>query len=319
MNRMGLFENVDPAHGRPSRLDCWRRLLIDRGLRRRYRPQDGPPAPSTHPDLDLIRDDAAGARLTWIGHASVLLQAGGLRMLIDPVFADRVGLMFPRFVSPGLMPEQLPPIDLLLITHNHYDHLDTRSIAALPRAATVVVPTGLGRWFLSYGFARVVELGWWEQTRVQDVSITLVPARHWSRRSLLDENRSLWGGYVVESEGVTVYHAGDTAWFDGFDEIGARFPGISTALLPIGGYAPQWFMQHNHFTPEEAGMAFEQLGARQFVPIHWGTFRLSDEPLCEPIERLRAWWEERSLDVKRLVDLQVGETMRILPDGRRQL
>lgn len=309
------FQNLDPAHGRPSGLDKLRRLVIDRGLRRQKRPPDGPPASSVAPDWDLIRDHLTGARVTWIGHASVLLQLAGQNVLVDPVFAPRVGAIFPRFVPPAMLPDQLPQIDLILITHNHYDHLDIRSVDALPRTATVVVPSGLGAWFCHFGFARVVELNWWEQVTLRDLRVTLVPARHWSRRGPFDTNRTLWGGFVVDAEGVSVYHAGDTAWFDGFKEIGRRFPQLSVALIPIGGYAPQWFMQHNHFTPEEAGQAFVDLGARQFIPIHWGTFRLSDEPLCEPLERLRQWWTHSQRRPDTLSALDIGETI-ALPEPR---
>lgn len=304
------FTNLDPAHGRPGWGAVCRRYLLDRGWHRSRLPPPGPPAPQRAPEPTRLHSFSSEPRLTWIGHASVLLQLSGANVLIDPVFSPRVAWFYPRHAPPGLTPDQLPPIDLILVTHNHYDHLDAPSIAALPRSATVVVPAGLGAWFLPYGFARVVELRWWESCSPGGVLVTLVPARHWSKRRLFDTNASLWGGFVVQGAGVRVYHAGDSAQFDGFAEIGRRFPDLDAALLPIGGYAPQWFMQHNHFTPEQAGEAFLQTGARRLIPIHWGTFQLSDEPLREPIERLRAWWAgSPSASAIELRPLAIGETL----------
>jgi L-ascorbate metabolism protein UlaG (beta-lactamase superfamily) len=304
------FQNLDPNHRRPSRRDALRRVVWDRWLRRKARPADGPPAPAITPDWSLIREPAETTRLTWIGHASVLVQIAGRNVLIDPVFSPRIGYLFPRLGPLGLRSDQLPRIDLVIVTHNHYDHLDAASIAAIPRTATVVTPSRLGAWFRRYGFARIIELGWWEGVQLDALQVTCVPSRHWSRRGVFDTNATLWGGFVMSGGGCTVYHAGDSAWFEGFREIGRRFPAIDAALLPIGGYAPQWFMQHNHFTPEQAGDAFLHLGARWMLPIHWGTFRLSDEPLREPIERLLRWWESRSdLDRAKLRDWSIGETV----------
>jgi len=156
----------------------------------------------------------------------------------------------------------------------------------------------------------VVELEWWESTEIDGLVVTLVPARHWSRRAVLGTNSSLWGGYVVEFGAQRIYHAGDTAWFDGFTEIGRRFPALLAALLPIGGYRPAWFMEQQHLNPEQAGAAFLELGAGQLVPMHWGTFRLTDEPLAEPAERIREWWRGHGPgDHRRLRVLAVGETL----------
>jgi L-ascorbate metabolism protein UlaG (beta-lactamase superfamily) len=161
----------------------------------------------------------------------------------------------------------------------------------------------------SAGLPRIVELEWWESHQVGDVRVTLVPSQHWSMRSPFDKNRRLWGGFVYESAEATVYHAGDTAFSERvFREIGERFPRIDAAMLPIGAYDPAWFMQPQHQNPEEAGRAFELLGARRFVAMHWGTFRLTDEPLGEPPARLDAWWAERGLPRDRLWIPAIGET-----------
>jgi L-ascorbate metabolism protein UlaG (beta-lactamase superfamily) len=262
------------------------------------------------PDLELIRGHEERPWLTWIGHASFLGALRGRRFLIDPVFSDHAGLLYRRHLPPGLRPQDLPRISAVLITHNHFDHLDAAAVRALPPGALVVVPAGLGRRLRARRPGAVVELGWWESGEVDGLTVTLVPARHWSRRGILDTNRSLWGGFVVEAGAQRIYHAGDTAWFDGFAEIGRRFPGLLAALLPIGGYEPAWFMEQQHLNPEQAGMAFLELGARQLVPMHWGTFQLTDEPLSEAADRIREWWRRHGPgDGRSLRLLAVGETL----------
>jgi L-ascorbate metabolism protein UlaG (beta-lactamase superfamily) len=284
--------------------------LLDRVLGRRKPAPAGPPAVRAAPRLDLVREPRARVALTWIGHGSFLGALGGAAFLVDPVFSQRVGWVVRRHVPPGLEARDLPPLDVLLVTHSHYDHLDGPSVRSLPGDVPVVVPLGLGRWFRRRGFAHATELDWWESTTAGRLSITLVPARHWSRRGVGDTNRTLWGGFVVERDGRRVYHAGDSAWFDGFAEIGRRFPGLSAALLPIGSYTPAWFMEPYHMNPEQAGRAFVALGARRLIPMHWGTFQLADEPLREPLQRLRRWWDEHGpTDGRELHVPDVGTTL----------
>ncbi len=176
-----------------------------------------------------------------------------------------------------------------------------------------IVPSRLGVWFERWSPRRVIELEWWQSTEVDGVRITLVPSRHWSRRGILDTNHTLWGGFVIQRAGQAIYHAGDSAYFDGFAEIGSRFPGLLAAMLPIGGYAPPWFMEKQHMNPEQAGRAFLELGARVLVPMHWGTFRLTDEPISEPITRLREWWRRKADGApgRELRVPAVGETIRL--------
>jgi L-ascorbate metabolism protein UlaG (beta-lactamase superfamily) len=172
-----------------------------------------------------------------------------------------------------------------------------------------VVPQGLAGWFRRAGLRRVVEMQWWEQREVEGVNVTFVPSQHWSRRGLLDENSSLWGGFVLERGGARVYHSGDTAWFDGFEEIGRKAGRIDAAMLPIGAYEPRWFMKTQHIDPDEAVRAFEALRAEHFVAMHWGTFRLTDEALDEPPRVLREVWEKRGLAHKRRFIPAIGETL----------
>jgi L-ascorbate metabolism protein UlaG (beta-lactamase superfamily) len=279
-----------PANPRPDRFS-WTDLLWWKTIGRLLHPlaPAGPAADWIPADAALIAKPSRW-QMTWIGHASVLLQLDGKNVMIDPVFSPRIFPLLRRRSPPGLTRSALPQIDALLITHNHRDHLDDRSVRGLPRQTPVVVPPRLGPWFCRRGFDEVIELDWWEQVTLDGLQITAVPARHWSRRGLFDTNRSGWCGYLVRSAGITAYHAGDTGWFDGFQEIAARQQEISLALLPVGGNEPVWLMEHHHLTPEQAGEAFLALRAKTLIPIHWGTFRLSDEPLRAPIRRLLDWW-----------------------------
>ncbi len=226
------------------------------------------------------------ASVTWIGHATMRVQLGGFNVLTDPVFSESVGALFQRQAPPGVALRDLPPIDVVLISHNHRDHLDEDSLLALGPRVHYVVGLGLGVWFKSRGLVRVTELDWWQSTRIGDIVVTMVPAQHWSQRMGDDQCRTLWGGYLIDGGGQRFYFAGDTGYPAAFAEIGRRYPGITFALLPIGAYEPRWFMRASHMSPEEAAHAFSDLGARWLVPMHWATFRLSDEPMAEPPERL---------------------------------
>jgi len=271
--------------------------------RHRIRAQRGATAPVVSPDIDLIHDvpgPCDGARLTWLGHSSWLVQMDSVSLL------DRLEPGLRRKVPPGLRVEQLPKIDAQLVTHSHYDHLDRPTLKAV--GAPVVAGAGVSRILTGTGL-ECLELDWWEQTSVGGVRITFVPAQHWSRRGLLDGNRSLWGGFVIEGSSSRLYHAGDTAWFDRFREIGRRFPGLHAAMLPIGAYAPGWFMERHHLNPEQAVAAWLELESDLLLPMHWGTFRLSHEPLDEPSRRIREEWRRRGLDEARLGLIPIGETV----------
>jgi L-ascorbate metabolism protein UlaG (beta-lactamase superfamily) len=257
------------------------------------------------------------AWLAWLGHASFLLRLGGRTVAVDPVLSPRILGAGQRFTPPGL--DRLPPLDLLLISHNHYDHLDAPTVRTLPRDTPVVAPGGLGRWFRWRGFTAVTELDWWESAHFGALHVTFVPAHHWSRRGLFDHCATLWGGWMLTvAGGPRLYHAGDSAYGPFFAEIGSRYPGIDAAMLPVGAYSPRWFMQTMHMDPEEAVRAAQDAGTRILVPMHWGTFRLSREPALEPIERTRAAWTAAGRDRADLWDLAVGESrlLQIPPAGR---
>jgi len=261
-------------------------------------------------DLDAIHGVSSAPRVTWIGHASFLATLSSTSCLVDPVFSKAIAGIVRRHGEAGLQAPDLPALSALLVTHNHYDHLDAPSVSALPRALPVFAAAGLGAWFRKRGFTEVTEMRWWDRAQAGALTLTFVPARHWSRRGFADTNRSAWGGFVVQGGGTTIYHAGDTGWFEGFREISRRFPVIDLALLPIGAYEPAWFMGAHHLNPEEAIEARDVLGAKAWVPMHWGAFQLTDEALCEPVVRLRRAWALRPREA-RLHVLSVGETLSI--------
>jgi L-ascorbate metabolism protein UlaG (beta-lactamase superfamily) len=285
--------------------------VVDRVLGRR-RP-DRRPAHTRRvvPDLELLKQPPAagqGARLTWLGHASWLVQLDGISLLIDPIFSDSIGPGVRRQVPVAIAVADLPSIDAQLVTHNHRDHLDLPSLKAVGR--TVVAGLGLAEFFAGQKLA-CTELDWWATTAVGAVKIHFVPSQHWSRRGLSDQNQTLWGGFVVEGSSARIYHSGDTAYFDGFGQIARRVGGIDAALLPIGAYEPAWFMGKQHMNPEEATRAYVDLGAREFVAMHWGTFQLTDEPLDEPPARLEREWQRQGLDPGRCHVLPVGGSLTV--------
>ncbi len=303
---MPRFTNLDGSGPNASAM-IFRWAVLDRLAGRRRKSPNRADVPSIRPDLArLSAAPAPGepAQITWLGHAGWLVQLDGASLLIDPVFSSAIPMGIRRNVPSPLQPSQLPRIDRTLLSHNHYDHYDRRSV--LGAGAPVLTGTGVCK-----GLPLPVrELRWWQEERINEhLRVAFVPSQHWSRRGLFDSNRALWGGFVISGSRSRLYHAGDTAWFEGFREIGARFPGLDAALLPIGAYDPAWFMEKQHMNPEQAVQAFVDLGARLFVAMHWGTFKLTDEPLDEPPQRLRAEWRRRGLPEERLRIPAVGETL----------
>lgn len=236
--------------------------------------------------------NSADDKLVWLGHASFLLQTAGQTLLTDPFFSDYASpftnLGPKRFTAPGLAIADLPPIDLILISHDHYDHLDTAALQQLAQhspQAHVIVPLGLADLLREQGFSQVSEGDWWQRFSHQSLTITVTPAVHFSRRGLFDQNRSLWAGFSIQSPSLATFFAGDTGYGEVFNQIGQTLGPFDLALLPIGAYAPRHFMAPVHLSPEEAGQVAQDTQSTHAVGMHWGTIRLTLEPVLEPEQR----------------------------------
>lgn len=233
------------------------------------------------PDLDGVARGCV--RVTWIGHASFLLQFEEHRVMVDPNWARWHGYV-KRLREPGLPLKGIPELDLVLVSHAHFDHLHKPSLKVLQARGGIVVPRGSANLVRRLGFPAIHEMKVWDRLEYERLSVVHTPSHHWGARYLHDIHRE-FGGYLIESGGKSVFHCGDSAWFDGFAEIGRRYGDIDVALMPIGAYeAPSG--RDVHLNPEEAVRAFAELGAKVMIPMHYGTFPLGNEPLGEPVERL---------------------------------
>ena len=269
-------------------------------------PQQSPPQ----------RVEGGDIGLTWIGHSTVLLQAAGLNILTDPFLSDRASptqWAGPKRVRPpGLRIEELPPIDVVLVSHNHYDHLDLPALKRIARdhRPHVVTPLGNARHIRKAGrHLQIDELDWGGSIGHGAVSFTLTPALHWSKRSFFDTNRDLWGAFVIETEAGAIYFAGDTGYGEGqtFRDIRAQFGAPRVSLLPIGAYEPRWFMRPHHMNPHDAVAAHLDLGSRTSFAIHHGTVQLTDEAVDEPVRALTEALAVRGVDPKDFLVPEVGE------------
>jgi L-ascorbate metabolism protein UlaG (beta-lactamase superfamily) len=251
--------------------------------------------------------------VTFIGHSSFLIQIAGRKLLIDPVFAERL-IALRRLRRPGVKIKDLPAIDMVLLSHAHMDHLNRPSLRRIVahnlkiygRAPIAVIPWGVEDLVSDLGFDRVVTLEWWQTKSIGGLDVTMTPCKHWGARLFKDTHRG-FGGYVIQGGGHTLYHSGDTAYFDGFAKIGKRLK-PEVALLPIGAYRPDSY-RGVHTCPEEALQAFLDLGAQRMIPMHYGTFRLSQEPMDEPVERLLAAAKEAG----------VADSVCVLPEGETDI
>ena len=309
----GRFRNLErtPSHG----LTDFFRWQIETGAR--FPP--GKRFPLLKPDAHLLASQADVPRLTWLGHASFLFQFRQCHVLTDPVFSERCSpLQFvgPRRHTPApLSVAELPDITHVLISHNHYDHLDENTVLDLNRrfgdALLFYVPTGVADWFRRRGISNVVELGWWQsaEDRARSAEMFCLPTQHFSGRGATDRNASLWCSWLMNIEGFRLYFAGDTGYASLFRDIGELFAPIDLALLPIGAYDPRWFMGPVHVAPEEAVRIHHDIGARCSVAMHWGTFVLTSEPMDEPPRRLRQAMAEAGMKDDSFRVLGHGETM----------
>ncbi|MEK5256878.1 MBL fold metallo-hydrolase [Paenibacillus sp. FSL F4-0125] len=278
--------------------------------------------PNTPPELSYLSENSLESTITWIGHSTFFLQYEGMNIITDPIWARRLGFE-KRLGQPGIPLSEVPPIDLILISHSHYDHLHIASIRKLYRAGTtLVVPVGLKRKMLRKGFRNCMEMEWWQEIKLGKIKLAFVPTQHWTRRTPWDTNTSHWGGYILEpaeSENKrlspNLYFAGDSGYFPGFKEIGNRYK-IDIALMPIGAYEPEWFMTSQHVNPEEAIQAFLDVGAETMIPMHYGTFRLADDTAREALDRMESARVKHGISENRIRTLSYGETLVVQSENR---
>jgi N-acyl-phosphatidylethanolamine-hydrolysing phospholipase D len=269
----------------------------------------------------LPRAGPGEVRITWVGHSTFLLQIGTANILTDPVWSLRASPVQwagpTRLAPPGLRFAGLPPIDAVLLSHDHFDHLDRPTARRLHErfgdALSWIAPLGHARWLSTLDISRVIELDWWHSAHLDGggtaLEIVALPAQHWTRRSLLFASDRLWASFAIVADGARLYFAGDSGYFSGYRDIGERYGPFDVSFFPIGAYEPRWFMRPAHMNPEEAVRAYQDLGGYgDFVGMHWGTFQLSDEPPLEPPHRVRAAWAAAGLPPDRLWVPRHGET-----------
>lgn len=275
--------------------------------------------PIDKPETERLAANRTDTTLTWIGHVTFLFQHRGLNVLTDPVFGERASpLSFAgprRYTPPAMHIDHLPPIDIVLLSHNHYDHLDRDAVKKIAHRndgkTLFLVPLKVADWFRREGIDNVVELDWWDEVQPvsdRDVRAWFVPAQHFSGRGVNDRNASLWGGWVLEIDGHRLFFAGDTGYGKDFADIGDVFGGFDLSLIPIGAYEPQWFMRAVHVNPEDAVRIHRDVKSKLSIGMHWGTFILTDEPVDEPPQRLARALVEQGVDPHTFFVMRHGET-----------
>lgn len=274
------------------------------------------------PDLARIHNPSSGIQITWIGHATVLIQYKGVNILTDPMFSNRaspVGFAGPqRHHPPAFQINSLPDIDYIVISHSHYDHLDLKSVNQIGSSAQWCVPLGLKGWFAKAGVdpKHVLEFDWWDKAQFGMVTITSTPAQHWSSRGLWDRNKSLWTSWIMQIDDQTIWYSGDTGYNPyQFKEIGKIFTEIDLALVSIGAYEPRWFMKDMHINPDEAVQIHQDINSRYSIGVQWGTFQLTSEPIDDPPLKLKAALEKRKIPSEMFELMKIGETRVILSGG----
>ena len=261
-------------------------------------------------DGTSLAGEQPSAEITWVGHATFVIHDGEDVVLTDPHFSKRAFLPA-RHSPPGVPLESIPDDAFAVLSHNHYDHLDEGTVEGLPESVEWFVPLGLADWFRERGRPNVKELGWWESAERGRWTVTCLPSQHWSRRFGQGMNETLWCSWLLDSGDHRYYFAGDTGYFHGFREFGERFAPIDVAMLPIGAYEPRWFMRYQHMNPEEAYRAFRDLRAHTMLPMHWGTFDLTHEPVDEPAREFERVVTAAGGDPMRSPILAIGESWRV--------
>jgi N-acyl-phosphatidylethanolamine-hydrolysing phospholipase D len=282
------------------------------------KPENDYKFPVVAPDLAWLKANKTEVTATWIGHATVLLQVAGINILTDAHFTDRaspVAFAGPkRFVPPGITLENLPHIDAVVISHNHYDHLDEKTVLRLSSqpggSPRFFVGLGLKKWFNTREITNVAEMDWWDKETFKGVDFIFTPVQHWSARSVNDRFETLWGGWAMRHPSFSAYFAGDTGYSQDFKDINKRLGDFDLGLIPVGAYAPRWFMASQHVDPPEAVKIHQDLKAHTSIGIHWGTFELTDEPLDEPPKQLAIERTKAGIAAERFFVVKHGETVK---------
>ena len=310
------FEN--PHHSKMRGFSAVLKWQFGRG------PYEPPPVPIAdippfrpdyaEPDLDRIhKPDSSRIQVTWIGHATFLLQVAGVNILTDPMFSKRcspVSFVGPRRLSqPGIAFEQLPDIHAVIISHDHYDHLDSETIDRLGTKPAYFVPLKVGDWLREKGIEPAFEGDWWQQAQFRGLTLHCVPAQHFSGRSPFGRNATLWSGWVIATPAGNLYFAGDTGYSPDFKEIGQRFGKMRVAMIPIGAYSPRWFMGPVHVSPPEAVQIHQDVRSENSIGMHWGAFNLADERMAEPPIYLDKALRDAQVNPASFQVLRFGETV----------
>ncbi|MEH6578540.1 MAG: MBL fold metallo-hydrolase [Amphritea sp.] len=266
---------------------------------------------SVDANIRQLNDATDLPQFTWVGHSTVLVQYQGINILTDPIFGQRaspVPFAGPKRVTqPAITLEQLPKIDFVLISHNHYDHLDQYTVERIGNTATWLVPLGYKSWFKGLGVTNVEEFDWWDEKKVAGARVTATPSQHWTARGLYDRYQQLWAAWSVQIGDFKLWFAGDTGYNDKqFKEIGDRLGPFDLAIIPIGGYAPRWFMKDMHVNPTEAIEMHHDVKSKLSLGVHWGTFPLTAEPIDEPAEKLKEAAD--SLSETAFITVPLGQT-----------
>ncbi|MEK6666542.1 MAG: MBL fold metallo-hydrolase, partial [candidate division NC10 bacterium] len=295
----GGFRNTNPGYV-PATAWVRTKFFFSRVWATTFHPRSAT-LPRVANDGRTLRENRSEATVTWVGHSTLLIQLDGVNLLTDPHWSDRASPFSfagpKRVTPPGLRFEDLPPIHLVLISHDHYDHLDVATVLRLAEVhrPLFLVPLGLKAWLAHLGITTVEELDWWESRSFNGLTLTCLPAQHFSSRTFWDRNRRLWSGWAVAGRAKRLFFAGDTGYYDVFKEIGRRLGPFDLAAVPIGAYMPAKIMKSGHTTPEEALQLFDDVRGRRFVGIHWGTFDLAEEPIEEPPKRVEAEARRRGI------------------------
>jgi N-acyl-phosphatidylethanolamine-hydrolysing phospholipase D len=274
--------------------------------------------PRVETDLELIQNPPDTLQVTWIGHATVLLQYKGINILTDPMFSYRASpLSFlgpERHNPPSVKLEDLPSIDYALISHSHYDHLDKKTVKRIGSKTLWLVPLGLKKWFINAGVNRenVLEFDWWDEKKFATSTVTATPAQHWSARSLWDRNKTLWASWMLQIDDKVIWYSGDTGYNPyQFKEIGQKFKTVDLALISIGAYEPRWFMKDMHINPEEAVQIHQDISSNHSIAVQWGTFQLTSEPIDDPPLKLKNALAQKGIPQEKFEILRIGETRKV--------